>query len=103
MDAGLIGGIVGSVLGVLGGAIGTWFSVANTNSPAERSFMIKVSICFWVAIILFLALLLTIPQPYNMVMWVFYGILLPVGIVRTNKRLAEIRSRETDKDDDGVL
>jgi hypothetical protein len=37
-----------------------------------------------------------------MVMWVFYGILLPVGIIRTNKGLAEIRSRETNEDDGGV-
>ena len=99
MDAGLIGGIVGSVLGVIGGAIGTYFSVTNTGSPAERSFMIKVSIFFWVAIVLFLALLLTIPKPYNMVMWVFYGILLPVGIIKTNKGLAEIRSRKAQSKD----
>ena len=94
MDAGLIGGIAGSVLGILGGAIGTWFSIKNTNGPRERAFMARVAIIAWVAITLFLALLLTLPQPYNFLMWIPYGILLPLGIRRTNRIQAELRRQE---------
>jgi len=94
MDAGLIGGIGGSVLGVLGGVIGTWFSIKNTNGPRERAFMVKTAVIVWVAVTLFLVLLLTLPQPYNYLMWIPYGILLPVGINRTNRIQAEIRKQE---------
>jgi hypothetical protein len=38
-------GILFSVsLGVLGGVIGTYFSVKNTSGPREQAFMIRVSI-----------------------------------------------------------
>ena len=95
MDAGLIGGIVGSFLGVIGGLIGTWFSIKNTNSPRERAFMVKMAIIAWIAITIFLLLLLTLPQPYNFLMWIPYGILLPVGINKINKGQAEIRKQES--------
>lgn len=94
MDAGLIGGIAGSVLGVLGGVIGTWFSIKNTNGPRERVFMVRTAAIAWVAITLFLVLLLSLPQPYNFLMWLPYGILLPLGIRRTNRIQAEIRIQE---------
>ena len=45
---GLVGGILGSVLGCAGGAIGTYFSVKNTNGPLERRFMVRVwKPCSW--------------------------------------------------------
>ena len=92
--AGLVGGIIGSVIGILGGAIGTYFSIKNTNGPLERAYMVKVSIVVWVAVILFLALLLFLPKPYNMLMWIPYGILLPLGIYTINKRIQKIRQLE---------
>jgi hypothetical protein len=45
MNSGILIGIIFSVsLGVLAGAIGTYFSVKNTSGPRERAFMIRVSI-----------------------------------------------------------
>lgn len=95
MDIGLIGGIIGGVIGIGGGVIGTYFSITNTNGPLERTFMVKASVIGWVAITIFIVLMLILPQPYNYLMWIPYGILLPLGIVRCNKRLAELRQCES--------
>ena len=57
--------------------------------------MIKVSIIAWVGITIFLVLLLALPKPYNYLMWVVYGVLLPLGIVTTNRKQTEIRERES--------
>ena len=77
MDIGLIGGILGSVLGIAGGAVGTYFSIRNTQGPMERAFMIRASIVVWLALIVFLAALLLLPDPWRLLAWIPYGILLP--------------------------
>lgn len=92
---GIIGGMAGSILGVLGGVIGTWFSIRNTNGPEERAFMVRVSGVAWLAIGLFLVFLLLLPRPWNMLMWVPYGILLPLSIKYINRRQQEIRGQES--------
>lgn len=94
MDAGLIGGIVGGVLGIGGGIFGTWCSIRNTHGPRERAFMIRASVVAWIALAIFLFLLLWLPHPYRLWMWAPYGILLPLGIMYTNRRVAEIRRDE---------
>ena len=40
MNAGVIGGILGAVIGIGGGIIGTWCSIRNTRGPRERTFII---------------------------------------------------------------
>ena len=94
MSAGLIGGIIGGLFGVIGGVIGTYCSIKNTKGPLEKSFMIKASVIAWVAITLFIVLLLVIPNPYRLWLWIPYGILLPLGIIKLNKRVSEIRAIE---------
>ncbi len=94
MDAGLVGGIIGGVLGVMGGAIGTYFSITNTKGPKEKAFMKKASAVAWIAITLFLVLLILLPNPHRLWLWVPYGILLPIGIKKINSRVAEIRATE---------
>lgn len=98
MEAGMIGGILGGVLGTLGGAIGTWCSIRNTRGPRERAFMIKASVVAWIAIAVFLALMLLLPDPYRLWLWAPYGILLPLGIMHLNKRLFQIRADESAAD-----
>ncbi len=94
MDVGLVGGIIGGVIGFGGGLIGTYFSITNTKGPLERAFMVKASAIAWIAIIVFILLLLILPQPYSYLMWIPYGILLPLGITKCNKKVAELRQRE---------
>ena len=95
MDAGIIGGLLGSVLGIAGGAVGTYFSIKNTNGPLERAFMVKAAVITWIAVSLFLVLLFIIPQPYNYLAWIPYGLLLPVGIYKMNATQAKLRDRDS--------
>ena len=94
MNTGLIGGIIGSIIGLTGGLIGTYCSIKNTNGPKEKAFMIKVSIISWVGILLFLALLLIIPSPYRFLLFIPYGIILPIVIIKGNKTQTKIREEE---------
>ena len=94
MNVGLVGGIAGSVLGVAGGVVGTYLSIKNTAGPRERSFMVRVSAIAWLAITAFLAGLLFLPKPYNWLLWVPYGIALPLSIRSLNHRQQKIRAEE---------
>jgi hypothetical protein len=93
-EIGLIGGILGGILGCAGGVFGTYCSIKNTRGPLERRFMIKISVIGWFAILLFLALLLNLPTPYRFLMWIPYGIGLPLGIRHTNNRQKQIQILE---------
>jgi len=95
MHPGVIGGIVGGALGIAGGALGTYFSIKNTKSLRERAFMIKVSVVGWIAILVFLGLMFSLPVPYRFFLWIPYGILLPLAIVTGNRKLQKIRQEES--------
>jgi uncharacterized membrane protein YfcA len=94
MNAGLIGGILGGVLGVAGGVLGAYFSIRNTNGPRERAFMIRMSVFAWLGVTAFLALLFLLPYPWRFLVWIPYGVLLPLFIVRTNRGQQRIRQEE---------
>jgi hypothetical protein len=95
MHPGYIGAIVGCILGLAGGIIGTYFSIKNTNGPKERTFMIKASAVVWIAVGILMALLFLLPNPYRWLMWIPYAILLPTGIIYGNKRQKQIRLDES--------
>jgi hypothetical protein len=95
MDEGLIGGIVGGAIGVLGGLVGTYFSIKNTAGPRERRFMIRVAIVAWIVVSAFMAGLLLLPMPYNFLLWIPYGIALPLAILWCNRRQQRIRVEES--------
>ncbi len=97
MKIGLIGGIAGCVLGLMGGIVGTYFSIKNTNGPREKAFMIKASMIGWAGILVFLALMFLLPNPYRFLLWIPYGIILPIAIIRGNKIQAKIRQEESNK------
>ena len=94
MDPGMAGGIVGGGLGLAGGVVGTYFSIKNTSGPRERAFMIRASAVAWVAVTVFLAGLLLLPKPYNWLLWIPYGIALPLSIRSLNRRQQQIRAEE---------
>ena len=93
---GLAGAIVGVLIGLAGGVIGTYFSIKNTNGPRERAFMIRAAVVCWLAILIFLGLIIALPDPYRWLMWIPYGILLPLGIVYGNRKQQSIRREESE-------
>lgn len=94
MNAGTVGGIIGAVIGVLGGLFGAYCSIKNTAGPRERRFMIRAAIVAWIAIGAFLAGLLLLPRPYNLLLWIPYAIALPLGIGWCNRQQRLIRGVE---------
>ena len=102
--AGLAGGFAGGVIGLMGGAIGTYFSIKNTGGPRERAFMIRLSILGWIGITAFLAVLLVVPQPWKMVIWIIYVPALMWFIRWGNHRQAADPGRGASRGDrDGEL
>ncbi len=94
MNSGLIGAIIGGVIGLAGGIIGTYFSIKNTDGPKERSFMIKASLIFWSLGIIFVTLLLLIKSPLKWLLWVPYSLILPLSIRYVNNRISELKKEE---------
>jgi hypothetical protein len=90
--AGWIGGIAASLIGVLGGAYGTYMSLKHTNTPRERAFMIRCSLVVWFLVIAFVVGLMLLPVPYNILLWIPYLVVLVVGVQWMNKRQAQIRA-----------
>ncbi len=94
MHPGLVGGIIGSVIGVAGGVFGTYFSIRNTNGPLERAFMVKCVVVTWIAVAVFLGVLLILPVVYRIYLWIPYGVLLLWSMIKLNRKQAEIRQQE---------
>jgi hypothetical protein len=94
MDIGTVGGIIGGTMGLAGGAIGTYASIKNTAGPKERRFMVRVAVVGWILITLFLILLWVLPNPYRWLIWIPYGLALPLAIVVLNRKQQAIRSEE---------
>ena len=95
MNLGLIGGIVGSAIGILGGVAGTYFSIKNTKSPRERAFIIKASIVCWVFVLAFVLGMCLIPGLYKLWLVPIYVVGLVAGILLGNKKQAQIRLEES--------
>jgi hypothetical protein len=94
MNPGIIGGIIGGSLGLLGGAVGTYFSIKNTSGIRERAFMIRVAVVTWILVTAFIVGLMLLPRPFNFLLWLPYSIVLPLGIVWCNRRQQKIRAEE---------
>jgi RNA polymerase sigma factor (sigma-70 family) len=97
LAAGLCGAVLGPVLGLLGGIVGTWASVANTRSPRERTFMLKASAVFWLAMILLLGVPLVLALTDVIPKWsywvsfaAFFALLAPYA-VWSNRRQMRIQ------------
>lgn len=98
MNSGLIGGLVGGVVGVLGGIIGTYFSIKNTKGPRERAFVVKSSIVCWVFVLAFILGMALLPGAYKLWLVPFYVGGLVFGIRSWNKKQAQIRAEESNRE-----
>ncbi|MBN2131331.1 MAG: sigma-70 family RNA polymerase sigma factor [Sedimentisphaerales bacterium] len=73
LAAGLSGAVLGPILGLLGAVLGCWCSIKNTNSPRERRFMIRMTILFWLFLLLCIGLPLTLALAGLISRWVFWS------------------------------
>jgi uncharacterized membrane protein YfcA len=96
MDTANIGGIIGSALGILGGVIGTYFSIRSTNSPRERRFVIRAAILVWLALGLMVVTAFYRPALREWA-WVPVGVMVVVGVPFCNRRQETIRLEESRK------
>jgi hypothetical protein len=85
----------GAVIGILGGVVGTWFSIRNTVGPRERAFTIRASVLCWVGVSAFLAALWFTPFPYRALLWLPYMAALPFMARAWNRRQMQIRTEES--------
>ena len=90
----LVGGILGGVIGIAGGLIGSYFSITRIKGPKERAFMVRVNLIIWLVIIGLLGLLFALPSPYKYLIFIPYGLLLPFGITYSNRTQQRIRKEE---------
>jgi Ca2+/Na+ antiporter len=89
-----IGGVAGSLIGILGGAYGTWCALQATQGPRERGFMVRAAIGTWILVLAFAAGLFLLPTPYNYLLWLLYVPGLVLGVMWLNKQQASIRQQE---------
>lgn len=97
----LAGAIGGSALGVLGGLVGTYYSVRNTDGPRERAFVVRSAFVCWMVIAGFLLALWLTPTPFRFLLWVPYAIALPLAIRGWNRKQEKIRREESGDDAGG--
>ena len=98
-DWGWVGGIAGTVIGLAGGIVGTYFSIKNTRTAKERSLMIKFVAGFWAFGLAALTLMLlaafdVLPEAVYWVVWITFMCLLGPTIMLGNRYLAKARSEE---------
>ena len=93
MSTELVGGIVGSLIGIAGGVIGTYFGIKNANGPRERAFMIRSAVACCLGVVLFFAVTVFLP-PMRLWICILSVILFPFVIWYMNKRQKAIRREE---------
>jgi Ca2+/Na+ antiporter len=96
LGTGLIGVILGPILALFGGILGTWAGIRNTQPPRERRFMIRMSILLWLLLaglmgVLILALVGMIPRWAFWASFAAFFALLPPLIMLTNVRQRQIQ------------
>ena len=87
-------GIIGCVIGIAGGVFGTYCSISNAKGPQERRFIVKAATVIWIASVAFVFLIVTLPNSIKLVLWLPYGIFMPLLIILMNNRLKEIQASE---------
>jgi hypothetical protein len=91
----LIGAWGGAGLGGLGGLVGTYFSIRNTNGPRERAFVVRSAVLCWLALTGFVTAVILIPKPYDLLLWLPYMAALPYAARAWNRRQRQIRREES--------
>jgi hypothetical protein len=62
MDANLIAGVAGGVIGLMGAGVGTFFSIRNADGPRERALMLRLAALGWLWVAALTGWLLLAPR-----------------------------------------
>jgi len=96
MDSVIVGTyIVGVVIGVAVGTVGTYVGIKETKGPRERAFVIKETVLWWMASITYLFCLWLIPNPYIIYLSFFSFMAICAAVRSSKKRRTQIRSEES--------
>lgn len=91
---------LGVLGGLAGGIYGTYCSIQNTKTPAERSFVLRYSIAVWLAVLLLIVLPLVlrfaglIDMWLSWAAWALFFLLLVPSIFWANRRQAALRAED---------
>jgi len=96
MNSGILFGIIGTVLGLMGGFIGTYHSYKNAKNLPEKRFVLIASFVFLSFTSLFLVLLFSLPQ-FRKELFCVYPFLLWGCIVLMNQKQNAIRNQHKTK------
>ena len=91
---GIIGAIFGLILGIGGTVFGTWCGIRSTKGPREHKMMVRGSIIILGGVLLFCALAFVLPGPYRYFIWIPYGLLMTLGIVKFEHLRRRVRKEE---------
>ncbi len=92
---------IGSAIGVLGGAVGTWCSIRNSGGPLERAFMVRVALLCWLTVTAFLVALWFTPSPYEVLLCLPEMAVLHVALLVGNRKLVQIRKLDQIRKEEG--
>ena len=87
-----IGGLLGDTIGLIGGIHGTWSSLRHAKPGPEREFLKRAAVGAWALAILFVAGFFFVPHPWSSLLWILFGVLLFVAVIRLNRTHARIRA-----------
>lgn len=94
MDPNLFFAVLGALLGVAGGIVGTCASVANTTGATERAYVVRAAIVCWISVAIFALLMFISPNPLRGLLWIPYCLWLTFCIRRWNAEQSRIRAGE---------
>ena len=88
--------IGGSVIGVLGGLIGTWATVHNAQGPNERRLAYQLASIFLVFYSVLVVGFFLVPQPYGLILHAI-NICVLLQIPRMNRWFQQARQADLDE------
>jgi hypothetical protein len=89
----MIGGIVGCVLGVTGGVLGTYVGIRSASDPGARTFAIRVMASYWLWLAAVAAWAILMPLPWNTLAVTVTGLPL-MAVPLLNRRLARAQAED---------
>lgn len=99
---GMLGGVIGTVLGVVGGAVGSYISIKDLHNDSERKLIIKHSVAMWLTFLLlifvpvFFSIRKVTPNWLPMLLLIIFMTALGPIIIWANKRRLEDRRKIRD-------